>query len=137
MKKYFILIGAVVAVVITTAFAYTHLESPVQQTIQIFSDVATTSHATFKVGDKTYSLDIAPNETVIDAMRSLASTSDFSYTGKDYPGLGVFVDSINGRKNAGGMYWILYLDGTTTSSGASATVLNDSDIVEWKYEKGF
>ena len=137
MKKQIIFIGAVVAVVVTAAFAYTYRESSVQQTIQVSFDVATTSHATFKVGGKTYPIDVTQGEMVIDAMRALASTGDFSYTGKDYPGLGVFVESINGKKNVGGMYWILYLNGTTTSSGASATVLNDGDTVEWKYEKGF
>ena len=132
MKTKFILIGAVFAVVITTAFIYTHREGPVQQTVQVFSDVAT-----FKVGDKIYQIDVTPNETVVDAMRSLASTSDFSYTGKDYPGLGVFVDSINGQKGENGMYWILYVNGTTSANGVSATTLKTGDVIEWKYEKSF
>jgi len=137
MKKQIIFIGAVVAVVITTAFAYTYRESSVQQKVSVFSGVATTSRATFKVGDTTYLVDIASNETVIGAMRALASTGDLVYTGRDYPGLGTFVDSINGKKSADGLYWILYLNGTTTSRGASATVLNVGDVVEWKCEKSF
>lgn len=137
MKTKFILIGAVSAVVITTVFAYTHRESPSPQTISVFSGVVTTSLATFKVGDKTYPLDIAPNETVIDAMRALASTNDFTFTASEYSGLGEFVDSINGQKGENGMYWILYVNGTLSAGGASATVLRDGDSVEWKYEKGF
>ena len=137
MKKQIIFIGAVVAVVITTAFAYTYRESSAPQTVSVFSGVATTSRATFKVGDKTYQIKVAPNETVIDAMRSLASTGDLAYTSRDYPGLGTFVDSINGKKNANGMYWILYTNGVTASLGASAIVLKADDVIEWKYEKSF
>ena len=96
MKKNFILICAVFVVVITAAFTYTYRESSAPQTVSVFSGVATTSRATFKVGDTTYLVDIASNETVIGAMRALASTGDLVYTGRDYPGLGTFVDSING-----------------------------------------
>ncbi|MBI4065911.1 DUF4430 domain-containing protein [Candidatus Kaiserbacteria bacterium] len=137
MKKYFILIGAVAAVVITAAFSYTYRGSPASQTVSVNSYVATTSRATFKVGDKTYQTDVAPNENVIGAMRTLSSTADFTYTSREYPGLGVFVDSINGIKNSGGMYWILYTNGVTASLGASATVLKADDVIEWKYEKSF
>ncbi len=145
MKTKLILIGAVSAVVITTAFAYTYRESPAPQTVSVFSGVATgstsspqaTSLATFKVGDKTYPLDIAPNKTVIDAMRALASTGDFTFTTREYPGLGTFVDSINGQKGGSGMYWILYVNGATSANGVSATTLETGDVIEWKYEKGF
>lgn len=132
MKTKLILIGAVSAVVITTAFAYTYRESPTPQTISAFSDAAT-----FKVGDKTYQIDITPNETVIGAMRSLASAGEFTFTSSEYPGLGEFVDSINGQKGVGGMYWILYVNDTTSASGVSATTLKTGDVIEWKYEKGF
>lgn len=51
--------------------------------------------------------------------------------------LGTFVDTINGQKNSDGYYWILYLNGRTSDIGASQTTLNDGDIVEWRYEKGY
>lgn len=114
MKKYFIVIGAVA--VLTTAFVYIHRESPTPQTISIH---------------------VTPNETVLAVMSTLASTSDFTFTGHDYPGLGFFVDSINGTKNAGGKYWMLYVNGTSSATGVSATILRTGDTVEWKYEKNF
>ncbi len=142
MKKQIIFIGFVAVVVITATFIYVSREnvsvltSPLASTGSTSSPQAT-SQATFKVGDTTYSIEVTHGETVIDAMRALASTSDFAYTGKDYPGLGVFVDSITGKKNGNNMYWILYINGTVSTSGASVTVLGAGDTVEWKYEKSF
>lgn len=133
MKNKFILIGAVSVVILATIFSYVSWEKVSVQT----GSIQTATNAVFKVGEKTYSVDIAAGETVIDAMRTLASTTDFTYTSRDYPGLGVFVDSIDGIKNAGGMYWILSVNGATSASGVSATTLKTGDVIEWKYEKGF
>jgi len=70
-------------------------------------------------------------------MRALASTSSFTFAGRDYPSLGFFVDSINGQKNAGGRYWILYVNDVSATNGVSSTVLQAGDLIEWKYEKGY
>jgi hypothetical protein len=162
MKK-FIFIGAVSAVVIATIFVYTRENS----SLQIISDTpsvaassvpvlhepaasieasvsssppvstSTVARATVKAGDKTYFVPVTQGETVTAAMRALASTSDFIFTGRDYPGMGEFIDSINGMKNAGGLYWILYVNGVSASSGASAMTVNADDVIEWKYEKSY
>lgn len=115
MKK-FIFVGAVLAVVATTAFVYVPraLEAP-----QVVSITATTS------------------ETVIDVMRAAVSSGALAFTGRDYPGLGFFVDSINGQENAGGRYWFLYVNGVSATAGASAVIVKAGDIVEWKYEKSY
>lgn len=136
MKKT-ILIGALIVIVITTVFSYALQEGSFSQTSPVQSNVASTTGATFRVGDTAYPIDVMPGETVIGAMHSLASTSDFTFTAREYPGLGEYVDSINGQKNGGGMYWMLYLNGTTTTSGASATTIKAGDSVEWRYEKGY
>lgn len=133
MKTKFILIGAVFAVVITTAFVYTQNKGAVPET----TSSQTTSSATLKVGDKEYTVDVIPNETVTGAMQKLSTNGSLTYTSQEYPGLGVFIDSINGQKNSSDNYWILYVNGTTTSTGASATIINPGDAVEWKYEKGY
>jgi len=132
MKKQIIFIGAFVAVSVTASFLYTQA---VPETSSVPTPII--GHATFNVGDRTYSATVAPNETVMSAMRTLAMTDDFTYTSKEYSGLGVFVDSINGKKNGNGMYWILYVNDALSNSGAGATVLSAGDVVEWKYEKGY
>ncbi len=73
---------------------------------------------------------------LIDAMHSL-STSGLEFTSREYPGMGAFVDSIGGVKNADGNYWILYLGGIKASVGASSVRLHQGDTVEWRYEQGY
>lgn len=97
----------------------------------------TTANATLKVGNTAYPLEVSQGETVIAAMRALAASSTFTFIGHDYPTLGFFVDSINGEKNADGKYWMLYLNGVSATTGASALMMSPGDIVEWKYEKGY
>lgn len=133
MKNKFILIGAVSVVILATIFSYVSWEKVSVKT----GPIQTATNALFKVGEKTYSVDITAGETVINVMRTLASTTDFTYTSRDYPGLGTFVDSITGIKNTSGKYWIMYVNGTLATNGVSATTLKMGDVIEWKYEKGY
>ncbi len=94
-----------------------------------------TTNFTLSVGDAMYHAHIPADTTVIGAMNILSSTTSFTFTGREYPSLGFFVDSINGKKNNGGLYWFLYVNGKSSETGASATTLHDGDIVEWRYEK--
>ncbi|MFA5997985.1 MAG: DUF4430 domain-containing protein [Candidatus Paceibacterota bacterium] len=96
-----------------------------------------TANTTLSVGGVAYPITVAQGETVIDAMRALASSSTFTFIGREYPALGFFVDSINGQENAGGMYWILYINGVSATVGAGATEVHAGDTVEWKYEKSY
>ena len=53
------------------------------------------------------------------------------------PGMGAFVESINGQRNTNGFYWILYVNGTSSPTGASQTLVHANDSLEWRYEKGY
>ena len=98
---------------------------------------APTPNFALSVGGKSYATFSPIGSSVLDAMRSLASTSDLSFTGRDYPSLGFFVDSINGKKAESGYNWMLYVNGKLSNTGASETHLKAGDTVEWKYEKGY
>jgi hypothetical protein len=84
-----------------------------------------------------YTIPVTAHETVLDAMYAYASSSSFTFTGRDYPSLGFFVESIGGKQNAGGAYWILYLNGTSSSLGASSALVDPGDRLEWRYEKSY
>lgn len=84
-----------------------------------------------------YSAAVSSGTSVLNAMRALASTTDFIFSGKEYPSLGFFVESINGKKNSDGYYWILYVNDKESPKGVSETFLNPGDSVLWKYEKGY
>jgi hypothetical protein len=76
-------------------------------------------------------------ETLLSGMETLQSKGAFAYTGRNYPGLGFFVDAINAERNADGMYWVFYVNGVPASKGVSSTIVHERDVIEWKYEKGY
>jgi hypothetical protein len=65
------------------------------------------------------------------------SRQPFMFSAKEYSGIGMFVEEINGVKNdtSAQKYWIMYIDGESASVGASGYVLRDGDIINWKFEK--
>ena len=69
-------------------------------------------------------------------MRTLTA-SGLTFMSHEYPGMGTFIDSIQGVANADGYYWILYHNGSKSSVGASSIVLHQGDSAEWRYEKGY
>jgi hypothetical protein len=75
--------------------------------------------------------------TVLDVMHTLAAEGSLSFSGRDFPSLGFFVEEINGHKGAGGYYWILHINGTPSQKGASQAVISPEDVVEWRYEEGY
>ncbi len=86
------------------------------------------------IGDAVY-VGVVPNgSTVLEAMRQLQQEG-LEFEGREYPSLGFFVESINGKENADGNYWFLYVSGKSSDAGASQTRLQAGDIVEWRYQK--
>lgn len=86
--------------------------------------------------DKTYKANIKEGATLYDAMNNLQSVKEnnFTFSGKEYSGLGYFVDEINGIKSGSGKYWLYYVNGKEASVGASVYVLKEGDIISWKQE---
>lgn len=91
--------------------------------------------AELKVGTSTYSLPVHANETALDLMRTAASSTSFRFSGKEYPSMGLFVDSIDGIPSHNGMDWFLYLNGKSSELGASEAPVHAGDVVEWRFEK--
>lgn len=77
------------------------------------------------------------SETVLDAMHDFAATNQFDFKTKDFPGMGVMIESINDLENGDGYYWILYINGKDSAKGASAAQVNTGDSIEWRYEQGY
>ena len=76
--------------------------------------------------------------TVLGAMEQYAAANHgFSFSGRDFPGLGFYVEELNGKKSGSGFYWILYVNGTSSELGASSVRVHPGDVVEWRYEKGY
>jgi hypothetical protein len=71
--------------------------------------------------------------SVYDFMKDLQKKGELGFKEKDYPGMGKFIEEINGIKN-GEKNWIYYVNGKKATVGVSNYKLNEGDIVSWKYE---
>lgn len=69
-------------------------------------------------------------------MQQAAEQCDFSYAGKDYPGLGFFVEQIDQveQDKAQGLYWVYRVNGVKASLGVSQQTIAPGDTITWSYE---
>lgn len=89
-----------------------------------------------KVGDKTYDVRVPEGSEVIDAMIA-AKNLGLTYDGREFMGLGLRVDEINGVRSKDGFYWFLYINDRSSDFGASQMTLKAGDTVEWRYKQGY
>lgn len=81
-----------------------------------------------------YNLSLGSEKNIFDAMNELAFSSYFKFSGKNFSGMGFFVDEINGTKNSLTKNWVYYINGKYATVGISGYYLKNGDIIEWKYE---
>lgn len=93
-----------------------------------------TPQVMLSVDGKTYAASVPASRSVLDAMRAMQA-SGLMFVGTEYPSLGFFIESINGKKAADGYNWMLYVNGAQSQTGASQTKISGGDRIEWKYEK--
>lgn len=94
-------------------------------------------HASLAVGERTYDLPFREGETLYQAMRRLEQTGAITIEGKNFPGLGFFVEGLNGRRNGGGRYWIYSVNGAKASVGAEGYRLKADDAIVWTFEGAY
>ncbi len=93
----------------------------------------------FKINNEEYISEFSSSTTVYKLMQNLSASSvkPFMFSGKDYgAGMGYFVTEINEIKNdpQAGRYWIYYVNGESAQVGISNYIINQGDLIEWKYE---
>ena len=84
-----------------------------------------------------YKVSVKPGSNAYDAMVQAHETSDLSFEGTEFSGLGFFIEEINGlRQNPRvGKYWIYYINGKMAKVGISIYKVQTNDVISWKYEK--
>ena len=83
-----------------------------------------------------YETAVKPGSSVYDLMGLLKGQNKIDFKGKNYAGIGFFVEVINGLKNnSAGANWLYYINGQPATVGISNYLINNNDIIEWKYEK--
>ncbi|MFH1711631.1 MAG: DUF4430 domain-containing protein [Patescibacteria group bacterium] len=92
----------------------------------------------FVVEDKLYPLSVPVETNVIDLMKLIQDQNDdFSFNGTEYEGMGMLVEQINDTENNmdESMFWSLYVNDELAQVGASQYIIQDGDIINWRYEK--
>ena len=95
--------------------------------------------ATLLVASTTYQLAVPPGNSLESGMQLLVTQSanlphPFSFTQKTYPGMGEFIESINGIANTSSKYWFVYVNGTESSTGVSNIIIHSGDVIDWRFE---
>lgn len=73
-------------------------------------------------------------QTAYDALLKAGEDNGWEIETKQYD-FGVFIESINGKKNTEDRAWIYYVNGTAGSVASDKQELSDGDIVEWSFIK--
>ncbi|MBI5222729.1 MAG: DUF4430 domain-containing protein [Candidatus Magasanikbacteria bacterium] len=102
----------------------------------ITNDSSVTNDIVLRVNGEEYKHKFVSSATVLDLMKELQFEHQISFSGKDYPGMGMFVEEINGVKNdnQANKYWIYYINGQSAQVGISNYIIKPNDLIEWKYE---
>ncbi len=76
-------------------------------------------------------------KTVFDLLKKVTQENNLEFSFKEYPGLGVFVESIDGISNDAKInkWWQYWVNGEYAQAGASIYKFKNSDLIEWKYVK--
>jgi len=77
---------------------------------------------------KPITLKAEPGKTVFDLLL-LEHEVNYSESG-----MGVFIKSIDGKKNSGGRYWIFYVNGERGNIACNKFIVSEGDKIEWRYE---
>jgi len=104
--------------------------------LQEFQEQENLLEATLAVGEKTYVLSLPEDSSVYDLMAKAQEISGFQFRGQEFPGLGFFIQEINGLEQSPrlGKYWIYYINGKKAEVGISAYRVNNHDTILWNYE---
>lgn len=89
------------------------------------------------VGGQEYEAWVPEGATPLEFMKLLQESRGFSFGGKQFPGLGFFVEEINGlvQNPRESMYWVYYINGETAQVGVSQYTIQPNDVIEWRYEQ--
>ncbi|MEK9183131.1 MAG: DUF4430 domain-containing protein [Patescibacteria group bacterium] len=85
---------------------------------------------------KEFSIQVAPQSTVYDAMRELQTQIPIKF--KNFSNFGAFVETIDNIANDShaNLFWIYYINNEAAKLGISFIKLNPNDVITWRYEQG-
>lgn len=83
------------------------------------------------MGDQLFNFYADENKTALDILKSGHQVET-----KNFPGIGEFVENINGKRADGKKeFWAFYINGQQSQVGASDYKPKNKDKIEWKLEE--
>jgi hypothetical protein len=78
---------------------------------------------------------LGEEKTVFDLLKKVTQENNLEFSFKEYPDLGVFIESIGNIRNDSerNLWWQYWVNGECAQAGASLYKLKNGDVVEWKY----
>lgn len=137
MKKSFLSLGAIVAIVIGVATAIIiSNDSATPETKNTQTEVTWCLSPTPEEETCYEPISIKAEATAYDSLEKLAEREDeVTYSGTDYGGeMGYFVESINGKQSDSQAFWKLYRNNKATQKGISSIIPDDGDELTFAYE---
>ena len=91
---------------------------------------------TLKTEETSYEVTIPQGSSVYDIMEA-AQEQGFSFEGREFSGIGFFVDEVEGKRQnpKDRMYWIYYVNGKKAQVGVSLYIIEDNDVITFRYEE--
>jgi len=77
-------------------------------------------------------------KTVFDLLKKVTQENNLEFSFKEYSDVGVFIESIDNMTNdsTNNKFWQYWVNSEYAQIGASSFILEDGDLVEWKYIEG-
>ncbi|MFA5937093.1 MAG: DUF4430 domain-containing protein [Candidatus Paceibacterota bacterium] len=98
------------------------------------TQIEKTGQAFLEIDEKKLETLITKEENIYDFMVKLKKERKIDFKEKNYYGMGMLIEEINGVKN-GDKNWIYYVNGKKATIGVSNYQIKPGDVVSWKYEK--
>jgi hypothetical protein len=92
--------------------------------------------AVLKIEGQRSEMEVSPQSTVYDLMLQAQEETDFTFSGREFAGIGFFVEEINKKRqsNKERKYWIYSINGKKAMVGVSQYIVEPYDIITWNYE---
>ena len=141
-KKIISILSVLVAGLLAFAGYYYQNQTitPADTNVSSVTDTAVPSSNTFTLilnlssGQKSLKENFVAGTNLFDALKIATMREGIEMKFKEYPGMGVLVESIGSSKNGtGGKYWQFFVNGKYSNEGASSYEIKSGDVIEWKF----
>lgn len=99
-------------------------------------DVNQTISVDLEIGDVIFNLEVLPGTTAFEMMEQTKEEHalGFEFSESDF---GIYITSINGVESSTetNEYWSYYINDELGEIGISSYILQDGDLITWRYEK--